>query len=160
MRYTHYDLLQTAYIPGETARPTKEPLEEEGVTPVSLSAVSPHENSFFLFAVDLFNHHYFWEAHEAWETIWHLEKAPELRNLIQGLIQLSGSYLKIIQGNERGTRTLWKKCYPRLSRELLEETGVKAEQFLQNIETDDGVRPLELEKLFSFITLSHISPLL
>ena len=160
MRYTSYALPETTYIPGKTERPLKEPLEDEGVSPVDLSACAPHENTLFLFAVDLFNHHYFWEAHEAWELIWHCEKTPALRNLLQGLIQLSGAYLKIVQGKEKGTRILWEKCHARLSRELLLETGVNIEPHLQNIENDDGVRALHLKQLFSNITLSHISPLL
>ncbi len=160
MRYTNYKLPTIAYVPGQTTRPTEEPLCAERITPENLSKVAPADNPFFLFGVDLFNHHYFWEAHEAWETIWHLEDNPELRNLLQGAIQVSGGFLKIIQGNEKGARILWKKAHGRLSRELLKETNVNIEEILTMIENDDTIQDLSINEHFTQITLPRIAPLL
>ena len=46
--------------------------------------------------MDLYNHGYLWEAHEAWEGLWHLAKhdAPQA-SFLQGLIQCSAASLKI-----------------------------------------------------------------
>lgn len=160
MRFTDYKLPDSAYIPGVTSRPSGSPLASEDISAQSLSETSPHENQFFLYGVDLFNHHYFWEAHEVWEEIWHLEESEGLRNLLQGMIQLTGGFLKIIQNNEKGTRTLWSKSRPRLSNELLEETGIQLDPLLQFIDNDDNVMPLILDEIFHSITLRGISPLL
>ena len=47
----------------------------------------------FLYGADLFDHRYYWEAHENWEHCWNKAKGDE-RICIQGLIQLSASILK------------------------------------------------------------------
>jgi len=50
----------------------------------------------WLWGVDLFNAFFFWEAHEAWEGLWLVKprrSRPAL--LLQGLIQISASLLKI-----------------------------------------------------------------
>ena len=42
----------------------------------------------FLWGVDLFNNRYYWEAHEAWEAIWHqVERTDPRSQLFQALIQ-------------------------------------------------------------------------
>ncbi len=50
----------------------------------------------WLRGVDLFNHFYFWEAHEAWETLW--REAPgnsDSKLFLQGLIQVTAALLKV-----------------------------------------------------------------
>lgn len=160
MRYTPFELPNVAYVPGQTNRPKDEPLEKEGVEPLSLSCRAPFENEFFLFGIDLFNHHFFWEAHEAWETIWHLEEDPALRNLIQGLIQLSGGYLKIFQNNDKGARTLWGKASKRLTIELLDETGIDLSHHMNCFALDNGISQLSFETFFAPVTMKQIMPLL
>lgn len=45
--------------------------------------------------VDLFNHGYFWEAHEAWEEPWQVERRDSAHRLyLQGLIRLAAAALK------------------------------------------------------------------
>lgn len=160
MRFTEFNLPKERYIPGVTSRPVTPPLSDENISAQNLSIVSPYENLFFLYGVDLFNHHFFWEAHEAWEEIWHLEEERELRDLLQGMIQLSGGFLKIIQENHRGARTLWGKAASRLSTELLDETGVQLKPLMQMISDDDGIVELSVETSFHPITLRAVAPLL
>lgn len=160
MRFTEYNLPTESYIPGKTSRPESPPLSGENINPKNLSVDSPFENQFFLYGVDLFNHHFFWEAHEAWEEIWHLEEERELRDLLQGMIQLSGGFLKILQGNYRGARTLWAKARARLTPELLCETGVHLEPHLRMIDDDDTVVDFTIENTFHRITLRGVTPLL
>jgi len=48
-----------------------------------------------LFAADLFDHRFMWEAHEAWEALWHFagNNSAE-RALLQGLICCAAASLK------------------------------------------------------------------
>lgn len=69
----------------------------------------------WLFGVDLFNAHYFWEAHEAWEGLWAVVRrgtAPSL--LLQGLIQISAALLKAHQRNSAGIRVLSREGLEKL----------------------------------------------
>lgn len=53
----------------------------------------------FLWGLDLFNHGYYWEAHEAWEGLWQVaDRGGPLRILFKGLILLSAAGLKIREG--------------------------------------------------------------
>ena len=46
--------------------------------------------------LDLFNHGYYWGAHEAWEGLWQVaDRDGPLRVLFKGLILLSAAAVKI-----------------------------------------------------------------
>jgi len=60
----------------------------------------PDFRSHFLEGIDHFNSRRFWEAHEAWETLW-LEAESDLDQYLQGLIQIAAAYHHI----QRGTTT-------------------------------------------------------
>jgi Domain of unknown function (DUF309) len=50
----------------------------------------------FLWGLDLFNHGYYWEAHESWEGLWQVaDRDRPLRVLFKGLILLSAAGVKI-----------------------------------------------------------------
>ena len=57
----------------------------------------------WLYALDLFNGGWYWEAHEAWEGIWHSlgRTTPEAR-LVQGLIHLAAAAVKVREGKPNG----------------------------------------------------------
>src|SRR6202023_3895720 len=49
--------------------------------------------------LDLFNHGYYWEAHEAWEGLWQVvDRGGPSRMLFKGLILLSATGVKIREG--------------------------------------------------------------
>ncbi|ANT54464.1 hypothetical protein MEA186_01356 [Mesorhizobium amorphae CCNWGS0123] len=53
----------------------------------------------FRWGVDLFNHGYYWEAHEAWEPLWHAAKrSTQHRPFFKGLILLAAAGVKIREG--------------------------------------------------------------
>lgn len=62
----------------------------------------------YLYGIDLFNHGYFWEAHEAWEAVWLAagQQATLPGRIVQGLIQLAAAQLKRVIDNPRGARRL------------------------------------------------------
>ena len=64
------------YVPGSsTPHPIRHPqghsYGRKNRTVKPLSAENWQENRSFLLAIDLFNHGYYWEAHEGWESLWH-----------------------------------------------------------------------------------------
>ncbi len=51
------------------------------------------EQTSYIHGVDLFNHAFWWEAHEAWESLWAQSQGTQ-RLFLQGLIQLAAALLK------------------------------------------------------------------
>lgn len=56
--------------------------------------------------VRLFNAGYYWEAHEAWETLWHRygRKGPEA-DVLKALIKLAAAGVKVRQRQPHGVET-------------------------------------------------------
>ena len=63
------------------------------------------QNEDYLYGVDLYNFAYWWEAHEAWEGLWH-QAEDTYRLFLQGLIQVSASLIKYHMRMLRPLRTL------------------------------------------------------
>ena len=57
----------------------------------------------WLYALDLFNGGWYWEAHEAWEAVWNAlgRTTPEAR-FVQGLIHLAAAAVKVREGKPNG----------------------------------------------------------
>jgi hypothetical protein len=101
------------YVPGVHPHPLRDPGGHSYV-PQPKSSVHPRWTAdewprleAWLYGVDLFNHFFFWEAHEAWEQLWASTPrgaAPSL--LLQGLIQIAAALLKTHLGVLDGARTL------------------------------------------------------
>jgi predicted metal-dependent hydrolase len=61
------------------------------------------ENSTYLYAIDLFNHGFYWEAHETWEGLWHAAgRRGVTADFLKGLIQLAAAGVKVLQGQADG----------------------------------------------------------
>jgi len=57
----------------------------------------------YLFGLDLFNHGYYWEAHEVWEGLWHAcGRAGTTAAFLKGLIKLAAAGVKVKEGVARG----------------------------------------------------------
>jgi predicted metal-dependent hydrolase len=73
----------------------------------------------FLRGVDLFNHGYYWEAHEAWEGLWHAcGRRGVVADFLKGLIQLAAAGVKHREGVPQGVTT-----HARRAAELWRETA-------------------------------------
>jgi hypothetical protein len=110
-----------AFLPGRDPHPTRDPAGhsyggEEHAGPY-FAASDWRANELYLYGVDLYNHGYLWEAHEAWETLWHAAKrdVPQAEQL-QGLIQCAAACLKIPMGQPRGLERLAELGCARLER--------------------------------------------
>lgn len=111
------------YVPGLHPHPFRHPgghLYTDGNAPVEApwSADLPWEQDRrWRRGLDLFNHRYLWEAHEAWEALWHFAENPSAeRELLQALIQLSAGLLKRHQGEVGAASRLLERARTRLAR--------------------------------------------
>ena len=60
----------------------------------------------FLHGIRLFNAGYYWEAHEIWEDLWHVEgRQGPTAEILKGLIKLAAAGVKVREGRENGVRT-------------------------------------------------------
>lgn len=90
-----------AYLPGKHPHPVRDPLghsyqSDPGTVVAVEESLSSHV---FRWGIDLFNHGYYWEAHEAWEPLWHAAKqSAQHRRFFKGLILLAAAGVKIREG--------------------------------------------------------------
>lgn len=99
-RYSRTPFPAYRFIPGRTPHPTRDPRGHSYQVPhdPALEHFDParwHESEAYLYGIDLYNHGYWWEAHEAWEACWIAAgKQTETGLFLQGLIQITAGCLK------------------------------------------------------------------
>jgi CDP-diacylglycerol pyrophosphatase/Domain of unknown function (DUF309) len=89
-----------AYLPGKKPHPVRDPTGHSyHVEPIPVTAEASLDSDAFLWGLDLFNHGYYWEAHQAWEGLLQVaDRDGPLRMLFKGLILLSAAGIKIREG--------------------------------------------------------------
>src|SRR5271165_5912876 len=89
-----------AYLPGREPHPVRDPRGHSyHVEPILVAPEASLGSDVFLWGLDLFNHGYYWEAHEAWEGLWQVaDRDCPMRMLLKGLILLSAAGIKIREG--------------------------------------------------------------
>ena len=101
-----------AFLPGRDPHPTRDPaghsFGHDEPPPPFLSVERWLENEPYLWGADLYNHGFLWEAHEAWEGLWHVAKARDATQalFLQGLIQTAAAWLKIPMAQPAGVQRL------------------------------------------------------
>lgn len=114
-RYTDLPFPPYRYVPAtKTPHPTADPkghsYRPPGSPPITVPLKTPaqwRESEAYLYGCDLYNHSYWWEAHEAWEELWQLtDKSGAQRKFLQGLIQNAACALKLHVGRVNGVRRL------------------------------------------------------
>jgi predicted metal-dependent hydrolase len=98
-----------SYVTGLSAHPTSDPRGHSfGHAEPSAEPLDPSSwptNANYLYAIDLFNHGYYWEAHEAWESLWHAAgRTGPTANFLKGLIKLAAAGVKAREGRAAGVR--------------------------------------------------------
>src|SRR5437762_1229246 len=73
----------------------------------------PDFRTYFLEGIHHFNTRKFWEAHEAWETLW-LSAESDLEQFLLGLIQVAAAYHHVQRGTYRGAPRLFAAGLKRL----------------------------------------------
>jgi uncharacterized protein len=131
-----------SYVSGVTPHPTSDPrghsfgVHAEPAEP--LEETSFRSNATYLYAIDLFNHGFYWEAHEAWEALWHAAgRRGATADFLKGLIKLAAAGVKVRQGKPVGVRK-----HAGRAAELFQQTACAA--------THRHYMGLELEELICF----------
>jgi predicted metal-dependent hydrolase len=84
----------------------------------------------FLRGVDLFNHGFYWEAHEAWEGLWHAcGRKGAMADFLKGLIQLAAAGVKHREGIPQGVTNHAQRA-AELWRETVRSLRAGQERFL------------------------------
>lgn len=112
-RYTRRPFPPYAYTPGRDPHPTRDPDGHSyGTDAPALEQFDPErwqDCEEYLYAIDLLNHGYYWEAHESLEAIWLVcdrSRTPTGR-FMQGLLQIGVGMLKLRQGQTAAAQSLW-----------------------------------------------------
>jgi hypothetical protein len=113
-RYTDTPFPSYRFVPGRNPHPIAHPAGHSYVPP---GTPEPHmelrapekwrESREYLYGCDLYNHGYWWEAHEAWEHLWRLTDRDGVQfEFLKALIQVSACHLKAYMGRIAGVRRL------------------------------------------------------
>jgi len=156
IRYSSKNFPPYRYVPGMHPHPTNSPeghsYGEEDEEHEKWDSDLWKDNEDYLFGIDLYNYHYYWEAHEAWEGLWiaAVRNSSEHR-FLQGLIKCGAALLKIRMANYEiqdliGARNLSKSGMSLLSQVGLDEfMGLDIPNFLK--EYDSFITPINEDKL-------------
>jgi uncharacterized protein len=106
-RYSSAPLPPYSYVPGHTPHPVSDPAGHMyGQPHASAPPLEPakwRESAAYLYGVDLFNHGFYWEAHEAWESLWHAAgRTGATASWLKALIKLAAAGVKAREGNAVG----------------------------------------------------------
>jgi predicted metal-dependent hydrolase len=120
-RYGRQPFPPYTYVPGHAPHPVSDPRGHmHGHIAASVPPLNPtawQASPAYLEAVDLFNHGYYWEAHETWESLWHAAGRGGATGIwLKALIKLAAAAVKAREGNPVGVER-----HARRSRELIGE---------------------------------------
>ena len=98
-----------SYVTGRFPHPTRDPRGHSfGHVAAPAPAIDPErwaDSREYLFGCDLFNHGYYWEAHELWESSWQAcGRTGTTANLLKGLIKLAAAGVKAREGRAVGVQ--------------------------------------------------------
>jgi predicted metal-dependent hydrolase len=136
-----------AYVSGQFPHPSRDPRGHAFGREPRRSAIAPAaplQSQDFHRACDLFNHGYYWEAHEEWEGLWQAcGRQGAMADLLKGLIHLAAAGVKARENRPAGVRrhasraaqlltlartALATTCNPRLDVEWLIDQAQKLER--------------------------------
>ncbi len=119
-----------SFVPGRSPHPLSDPAGHSfGARPMPPAELDPArwaENRTYLYAIDLFNAGFYWEAHEMWESLWRAcGRAGRTADFLKGLIKLAAAGVKVREGRPRGVAG-----HARAAAELFRRTGQPGERYL------------------------------
>lgn len=146
------------YVPGRSPHPTR---DAEGhcygmhsTVPAGFAESAWCSSEEYLFGVDLFNHGYWWEAHEAWEGCWRAAGRDTFTGrFLQALIQTSAACLKKFLGQTKGMRLLAADALDKLPANADRYMGIP----VRALRADIRARLLENAEGYPLIRLDNCS---
>ena len=103
------------------------------------------KDSFFI-ALNLFNNHEWYEAHDAFEEIWNFVDGDE-RQVIQGILQVAVSQFHLSKGNLNGATILLGEGLGRIKTRTKINLGIDLESFCRCLE--DLLRKLQYKEILN-----------
>ena len=104
------DMPSYTFVPGAgSPHPTRDPkghsFTKKIPHPTALDPDAWAESRTYLFAIDLFNSGFYWEAHEEWERLWRASGAETMvGRFLKGLIKLAAAGVKVRERSVHGVR--------------------------------------------------------
>ena len=97
------------YVPGRTPHPVSDPRGHSyghTAAPVTnFDPQQPEQTPQWCEAVALFEAGYYWEAHEAWEQLWHfVGRTGPVGDCLKGLIKWAAAGVKAYEGRPEGVQ--------------------------------------------------------
>ena len=137
-RYTNLPFPAYRFVPGEAPHPTRDPdghsYNKQQEQLVSFKSEDWQSCEEYLFGIDLFNHEYWWEAHEALEAVWVAAGRRTKTGLfIQGLSQIAVAHLKWFQGFYDTARHMSSEGLGKMKRIKGAYLGIEVEVFRSDI---------------------------
>ena len=108
------------------------------------STKSYHESLFI--ALNLFNNHEWYEAHDAFEEIWNFVDGDE-RQVIQGILQVAVSQFHLSKGNLNGATILLGEGLGRIKTRTKINLGIDLESFCICLE--DLLKKLQYKEILN-----------
>lgn len=113
MESTSPNLPPYTYVPGHAPHPVSDP---EGHMHGQDEPTGWTDRDYLRWGKHLFEHGYYWEAHEAWEHLWlQLGRTSADALIVKGLIKLAASGVKCREGNSAGAVRHAKRALELLS---------------------------------------------
>lgn len=111
-RYSSDSFPPYRFIPGLNPHPVRDPQGHSfGKEHELVQCGDPEtwqQEQGYLYGVDLYNHAYWWESHEAWEDLWHTVNKDDVQGqFLQGLIQISAAFIKWHLHQQEGLTRLY-----------------------------------------------------
>jgi len=113
------------------------------------------EDSLFI-ALNLFNNHEWYEAHDAFEEIWNYVDGDE-RQIIQGILQVSVSQFHLSKGNFNGATILLGEGLGRIKTRTKINVGIDLDSFCKCLE--DLLRKLQYKEILTEKDRPFLKPL-
>jgi uncharacterized protein len=134
-----------AFVPGSALpHPTSDPAGHSfGKRGMATQPVGAHNWAActpYLYALDLFNHGYYWEAHEEWEALWQAcGRVGLTADFLKALIKLAAAGVKAREGKPAGVCS-----HARRAAELFQQVAGRIEPGQRHFL---GLDPLELARV-------------
>lgn len=136
-RWTEIPFPPYRYVPGQSPHPRTHPKghsygkPEEAHPPWNPDEWKTLER--YLYGIDLYNYAYFWEAHEALESLWRSAEPSSVKaRFMQGLIQIAAANLHRRMGHRESALHQAEKGLSHLTAALSEAPvymGIEIEKF-------------------------------